>query len=84
MATELSVGQIWKHEKTGGVYRIINTGVFMQCSTAEVFENQFAGQGWVVYRSIEDHKAQWYIRLESEFLDGRFTKMETLRTLSDS
>lgn len=71
-------GQIWRHEKTQGVYRVVNTGVFMQCSTAEVFENQFADQSWVVYRNVKDYNSRWFIRLESEFMDGRFTYLEML------
>lgn len=78
---KVSQGEIWRHRKSGGVYRVIRTGVFMQCSTAEAFENQFAGQGWVVYTRNGDlypSTAKWFIRLESEFLDGRFEKLDVL------
>lgn len=75
--TELTRGQMWQHRKRGGVYQIVSTGVKMQCSTYEEFETIVGEAKWVVYRSIEYPNA-CYMRLESEFLDGRFRILETL------
>jgi hypothetical protein len=66
----LRVGDQWRHVKTGDVYTILETGVLMQCSTYQEFENVVGLERWVVYSKPNDHRR--FMRLEKEFLDGRF------------
>ncbi len=73
MPSRLAVGQFWRHKKNGHVYVIMETGVLMQCSTHEDFEIVVGDRPWVVYRNSANRT---FIRLESEFTDGRFEKVE--------
>lgn len=65
-------GQLWRHKKRDNVYRTLKTGIIMQCSTDEAFEERFGEQFWVLYKKATLEDTPWFIRLESEFLDGRF------------
>lgn len=73
--TKLEIGQLWRHKKRGTVYRILKSGVVIQCSTNEEFEAKFAEQFWVIYKQATLAETPWFVRLESEFLDGRFELM---------
>lgn len=56
------IGSIWKHLKTGGLYRVLDH-VFIE-ATAEPA---------VLYISMDDGR-KW-VRPTKEFLDGRFEKV---------
>lgn len=72
--SELKVGQVWRHKKRGSLYRIGAIGALLQCSTYEAVEDKVGLSPWVIYFSEapRDKEEHVYIRLESEFLDGRF------------
>lgn len=74
-------GQIWKHVKTDGHYEIVSVGALLQCSTLPVFEKELGDHSWVVYRSVVDPSQTpgYYLRLESEFTDGRFEMVSEKR-----
>lgn len=61
---------MWIHKKTGGKYRILSSDAKMECSTEPRFESQFGASDWIIYQNTETNKM--YIRLKSEFMDGRF------------
>jgi hypothetical protein len=65
------VTETWTHHKRGGRYERLTDSAHLQCSTEPRFEDQFGNVGWTVYRNIDTGMV--YIRLTSEFEDGRFT-----------
>lgn len=66
--------QLWRHKKRGTVYAIDANDALMQCSTHPEIEGMFGGKKWTVYRDVASNKT--YIRLTSEFNDGRFERVE--------
>ena len=53
-------GQVYRHLKTGGLYRIIDPDALLEATREAV----------VVYRSLAD--GQTWVRSRTEFFDGRF------------
>lgn len=74
--TVLKKGQLWRHAKRGSVYRILATGMKMQCSSMPMIERYACDRQWVLYREANPLSGPGYFRLEEEFLDGRFELVE--------
>ena len=64
----------WRHKKRDKLYAVMTHEALMQCSAAPDVEEKFAGVKWTVYRGVENDGV--YVRPTSEFLDGRFEKIE--------
>lgn len=62
MTPRQMMGSAWKHNKSGHDYYIIG-----QCKIEEGAVDAF------LYRRVDDEKAPWWVRPQSQFLDGRFT-----------
>lgn len=68
------MADLWRHKKRGTVYTIEANDALLQCSTHPEIEDRFGGLKWTVYRDVATNKT--YIRLTSEFNDGRFERVE--------
>ena len=62
MKKDISKGEIWRHNKTKGLYKIIEIGIEEKDLTEAV-----------IYKSLKDGTV--WIRNKEEFLDGRFEKV---------
>lgn len=57
-------GSLWKHLKTGGIYRVVGIGKReADCVPCVVYQVAFADK---------DAAGDWWIRTLGEFADGRF------------
>lgn len=65
MSKDISKGEVWRHKKTDGLYKIIEIGIEEKDLTEAI-----------VYKSLQDGKI--WIRNKEEFLDGRFEKVTTV------
>jgi hypothetical protein len=65
--------QLYRHKERGVVYRVLSSDAMLQCPTALTaprIEKWAADKTFTVYQSLVTQKV--YIRLTSEFMDGRF------------
>ena len=66
MLARIKPGQKWQHKKRGSLYTILSVGKF-QCS-----EEAFANLDYRETVVYQGEKGDVWVRLVSEFLDGRF------------
>lgn len=69
------MSEVWVHKKRGTMYRVLTTTAHVQCSTSPDFEQRYGDDNWTVYQSVSDGAV--YVRLSSEFHDGRFERATT-------
>ena len=67
-------GSIWRHKKRGATYEILHDNAFMQCASAQEFEDMFEDDWWIVYRNLQTGTV--YVRPYEEFRDGRFERVD--------
>jgi hypothetical protein len=66
---------IWMHKKRGTTYQVVTHFAMLQCASDQETEDRFQDLNWTIYRSREDDA--FYVRLTSEFMDGRFERIGT-------
>jgi hypothetical protein len=66
---------VWRHKKRGTTYQVVTHFAALQCATDQAIEDRFDDLNWTIYRSREDGAV--YMRLTSEFMDGRFERVGT-------
>jgi hypothetical protein len=64
---------IWRHKKRGTTYQVMTHFAALQCASDQETEDRFKDLNWTIYRSREDGAV--YVRLTSEFMDGRFERI---------
>ncbi len=60
----------WLHKKTGGVYRVLNNAAKFQGS------GEHDGTRCIAYQEWDNRLSTVYFRPATEFMDGRFTKLD--------
>lgn len=66
---------LFTHHKRGGRYEVITSRAHLQCSTDQSLEDTYEKMPWTIYRDVDN--GEIYIRLTSEFQDGRFIEVES-------
>jgi len=73
MASEIEVGQQWRHKKRGSVYEIVATDASMQIAVKGEDYGWLEEEDFIAYRPVNGHRL--FFRMREEFLDGRFEQM---------
>jgi len=64
---------IYRHRAGGGRYVVLDYAAKLECSTFPEIEEKLAPRLFTIYRSLDDGSC--WIRLTSEFKDGRFERV---------
>lgn len=60
----------WRHKKRGSIYKVLTHDAKIQNKEMEYL---YPDKQWTVYENLSDGSV--YVRMTSEFLDGRFEKV---------
>lgn len=72
------MSNIYRHKKTGKLYKVLTHEMRIQCSTDPVTEAKFKNDEWTAYKRFGGNEI--YFRLTNEFLDGRFESIDEPRS----